>query len=148
MAATGTEAQIARALLVRLGTLSLSPSLPISYPDQTFTKPLDGSGKPLPYLEAAIMPAPTSAVTIAHRGLNAYPGILQVTVVHPQSSGVIKPAEIAAKIIHHFKRGTKMADGGTTVQVVQPPYASQTFKDEPYTRTPVTVRYQAFARQS
>lgn len=147
MAAQGTEAQICRALLQRLMGLTLSPALPVAYPDQDFTKPLDSSGKPLPYLEAAIFPAPTEAVTIAHNGINSYAGFMQVTVVYPQNSGAIKPAEVAAKVIEWFKRGTKMADGTTTVQIIRPPYASPAFKDEPYTRTPVTVRYQAFARQ-
>lgn len=143
MAAQGSEAQIAAALMARLASLTLSPALPVAYPDVAFTKPTSGM-----WLETALFPAPTEAITVAHDGINSHTGFLQVTVVSPQNQGAVKVQEVVAKIIQHFKRGAKMADGATTVQIVQPPYASPTFKDEPYTRTPVTVRYQAFARQS
>jgi len=145
MAAIGIEAQLCEALLQRLTKLLLSPALPVAYPDVAFTKPVDGGQKPLPYLEAALLPIPTSAATL--NGWNSYTGILQVTVVYPQNAGAIKSQQIAAAIVAHFKRGTEMTDGAMRVRIVQPPSIGPTYPDAPYTRTPISVHYQAFARQ-
>ena len=146
MAATGIEAQICDALLQRMRRLSLNPPLPVAWPDVAFTKPLDNSGKPLPYLEVALLPVPTSAATL--NGWNNYVGILQVTVVYPQGAGAIKAQQLAAAIVDFFKRGTEMTDGQMRVRIVAPPYASPAYQDTPYTRTPMNIRYQAFARQA
>lgn len=151
MAALGTEAQIRDALLSRLESLSLSPPLPVAWPDTPFTKPISGDTppKPLPYLEAFYDGSSATPVTIAHDGLNRYLGLLLITVCYPQGAGIIKPGNIAGAVAQHFKRGIKMSSGDTTVQIIVPPLVAGTYRDPdgPYTRTIVTIRYQALARQ-
>jgi hypothetical protein len=140
--AQGIEAQIASALLRRLQDLTLTPPLPVAYPDVDFTPPHSGM-----WLEAQMFPAPTEAVDIAHDGFNNYTGFLQVTVVAPEAGGALPPLEVAAQIMRWFRRGTVMEDGAATVTIFKPPYASPTLQDRATTRTPVTIRYQAFAKQ-
>lgn len=142
MTAIGTEAQIVRALLARLQALALTPALPVAYPDVEFKPPATGM-----WLEAAIFQAPTEAVSIPHDGWNSYTGFMQVTLVAPENTGQVQTAQVAAQIVNWFKRGTSMIDGATTVTIFKPPYASPTLEDRNTTRTPVTVRYQAFAKQ-
>ena len=146
MAAIGYEAQIAEALLQRLEGLALSPALPVAYPDVSFTKPLDVNSRPLPYLEANLIDAPTQSLAVTG-GTNAFSGILQVTVVYPQNSGIYKSRSIAASVVAWFKRETKMYSGSTCVEIVQIGTVSQAIEDPPYTRTPISIRYVAYLPQ-
>lgn len=144
--ATGSEAQICQALLSRLAALTLSPVLPVAYPDVAFTPPKDGSNKPLPYLEAAMMQVPTRGLAITG-GTNAFSGMMQVTVCYPQNSGAIKSQQIAASIIAWFKKDSTFTDGTTKVRIIQPPYVSPSYADATYTRTPITVPYVSYLPQ-
>lgn len=143
MAAVGTEAQIADALLTRLAELSLSPALQVAWPDKEFTPPKDGLGKPEPYLEARLFEAPTEGIGISRH--NQYQGFLQVTLVYPENAGAIVSKSVAAAVIQHFKRGTRLYSGSQRVDIIREPYLSPSIQDAPYTRTPVTIRYIAFA---
>lgn len=137
--AAGVEAQIARALLDHLKSLVLSPALPVKWEDVRASQ-LDA-----PYLEPRIFRAPTQTVSIPSDSEdNVHTGFLQVDVVYPENSGAILPAEQAALVISHFKRGTVLQDGATRVEIILEPYLMSMVKDPPNERHPVTIRYQAY----
>lgn len=140
MAATGIEGKIAEALLQRLAALVLSPALPVAYPDIVF--PPVGTPQPTTWLEAAFMRAATAAVGVSK--WNEHPGILQVTVVAKQGAGAIASANVADQIADWFKRGTRLVDGGVQIDVYAPPQIASSYADDPYTRTPVSIRYRVF----
>ncbi len=143
MAATGTEAQIKDALCARLAALVLSPVLPVSYPNVVFTPPSAGM-----WLEAMIFAAPAVELSVGDSGSNSLTGFLQVTIVDRQKTGEITSAKVAALIAAHFKRGTEFTSGVTSIRINRRPSIMSTFKDDVYVKTPVTIRYQAFDRQT
>jgi hypothetical protein len=142
MAATTTEGRIAEALFTRLQALVLSPALPVAYPDKNFDNPSTGM-----WLEAALFETPTTEIALGSNGSNSFTGFMQVTVVARENSGMIAAKDVAGQIINWFKRGTRMFTAGVKVEIVRPAYVSSTTRDEPYTRTPITIRYQAYASQ-
>lgn len=148
MAAVGIDAQINRALLARVASLVLSsPSLPVAYPDVAFTPP-ENSGVRLPYVHVKLFRAPTNNISVGHDAINQLQGILQLDICYPQGSGAIEPARQQALAISHFKRGTRMTDGETTVAIDLAPIAMSPVEDLPYVRHPVSIRWHAFRAQS
>ena len=142
MAVNGLEAQIAHALLKRLQAMTLSPPLPVAYPDVNFTKPASGM-----WLETSLFQAPTTGQALGFADSNSYSGFMQLTVVSPQNVGVIATLQIVAAICLWFQQGTKMWEGSTRIEIVKNPYSSSLIMDPPYTRTPITIPYQVYALQ-
>jgi hypothetical protein len=145
--AVGVEAQISRALQERVRSLILSPALSIAYPDVGFEKP-QSNGVPLPYLEVKIFRAATDTLGVQHQSSNRQAGILQIDVMFPQDSGDIEPTEICDLVASHFKRGTRMVDGSTTVHVDLAPTKMTPLKMPPYVSHPVSIRWHSFNRQT
>jgi hypothetical protein len=149
--ATGVDARISKALLDRLEAFTSSPAIIVSWPDvatagsTVFEKPKDSNGNPLTYLEARLFWGPTEAISVDELSENDLTGFLQITILRPKMLGEIGARELAALLIQHFRRGTVMTDGSVSVRVNRAPYAMTVIDDPPYTRTPVTVRWQAFA---
>lgn len=144
MTAVGVEAQITEALFTRLAALTLSPVLPVAYPDVAF--PAAGQTKPDNYLEAAILRAQTQGIGIS--AWDEHAGILQVTVVTKQfpAGGTKTPTQIADAVAAWFPRGTRLVNGAVTVTVFETPAIASPIADAPYTRTPVSIRYRTFIR--
>lgn len=139
MTAVGIESQITEALLQRLAALTLSPALPVAYPNTAFTPPTSG-----PYLEAHQLRAETRPIGIS--AWDERPGIFQVDVVYKAQDGVIKPTEIADKVADWFKRGTRLTNGAVRVDIDTAPSIAAPIVDAPYIRTPVSIRYRVFTR--
>lgn len=145
--AIGTTAKVTRALLQHLRGLTVSPAITVAWPDdREFVKPVSG-GVPQPYLEAKLFRAPTETLSVDEGGANAVVGFLQVNVVYPDGAGIMTPSELADLVILHFQRGTVLTEGDVKVLIDKAPYAMTPIDDKPYTKTPVTIRYQAFAPQ-
>lgn len=142
MAASTTEGRIADALCGHLAALVLSPVLPVAYPDVAFTKPETGA-----WLEAMIFDVPTEAFAIANDGTNIHSGLMQITVCAPEGIGSVNSRDIAGQIIAHFARGTRVKAGSITVRIDKPGSIGPLIPDQPYTRTPVTIRFELFASQ-
>lgn len=143
MAAVGIESKITEALLQRLAALTLSPVLPVAYPNIAF--PAAGQTKPDVYLEAR---SPLRAET-QQLGISAWDthvGIFQIDVVYKAQDGLIKPTEIADKIADWFKRGTRLTNGDVRVDIDATPSVAAPVADSPYIRTPVSIRYRVFTR--
>lgn len=146
MPATQVDSKIQRALLEHLKGVVTSPSMAIAYPDVDFLRP-ELDGVKLPYLEASIFFAPTETTAVGASASNTINGFLQVDVVYPQGAGAIEPANVAGQVISHFKRGTVLTEGGVKVCINRAPYKMSPIKDPPYTRTPVTIRFEVYEPQ-
>lgn len=134
-----TEELIAKDLFNHL--IGLGSSLQIAWPNLDFNPPKDGSNDPLPYLQADLLPAQTTAAALGSAGQNRHTGIFQITIVQPEGSGLIDPLETADSIIAHFKRGTSITGDGDTIRIDGPPYTAPSFKDGAYRRLPVLIPY-------
>jgi Bacteriophage related domain of unknown function len=139
MTAVGVESQITEALLTRLSALTLSPTLPVAYPDVAFTPPSAGM-----WLEAAILRATTGSIGIS--AWEEHAGIFQVTVVAPKGGGAIKSTQVADAVTAWFPRFTRLLNGAVQVDVYDSPNIAAAIDDPPYTRTPVSIRYRTFVR--
>jgi hypothetical protein len=140
MTAVGVESQITEALLTRLGTLTFSPTLPVAYPNVTFTPPTSG-----PYLHAhAPLRAATQAVGIS--AWDEHAGIFQVDVVYRAQDGVVKPTQIADAVAAHFPRNLHLANGSVRVDINEPPSIAGPVTDGTNLKTPVSIRYRCFKR--
>lgn len=139
MTAVGVESQITEALLARLAALTLSPALPVAYPDVAFTPPDSGM-----WIEAAILRAKTATLGIS--AWEEHAGIFQVTVVAPKGVGAIKTTQVADAIAAWFPRFTRLPNGSVEVGIYEPPAIAHPIDEPPYTRTPVSIRYRTFVR--
>lgn len=139
MAATTIEGKIEEALFARLRDLVLTPALSIAWPNVKFDNPDTGL-----WLEVSMFEAPTEEITINANGANKYQGFLQVVVVGRSNSGLSGAKDVAGMVVDWFRRGTILDNAGVRVWIVQPPYVIPTVRDDPYTQTAVTIRYQVF----
>lgn len=146
MAAVGTTSQITRALQAHLAALTISPAIEVMYFDVKKDKPFV-NGVPQPYLEAKVFRAPTETLAVDDDATAMHVGFFQVDVVYPEGKGSIAPTQIADIVKDHFPRGTVLTDGSTKVRIDLDPYVMSQIKDGPYTRTPVSIRFRAFAPQ-
>lgn len=139
MTATGVESQITEALFARLAALSLSPALPVAWPDVAFNPPASGL-----YLDVHQLRAETTGIGIS--AWDEHSGILQVDVVAKAQDGVLSKTEIADAVAAHFPRNLKLTNGSIRVDIDDPPAIAAPIPDAPYTRTPVSIRYRVFKR--
>ncbi|MCF3934347.1 DUF4128 domain-containing protein [Acuticoccus sp. M5D2P5] len=139
------EKQIFTVLADRLGTLVLSPTLPIAWPNVDFTPPpRTGVGKGA-YLRASHIPTTTDQITLGDSGYNRHRGIFQIDVVWPANGGLVAPMKVVDAIIAHFQRGTVLTEGGHIVRIYAPPHPGPVISSPPQIQIPVSVRYQADA---
>lgn len=137
--ATYVETSIVEALMARLLTLTLSPALPVAWPNVEYTPPAAG------YLRATHAPNATNQVTLGTSGKNRHIGIFQVDVLLPITTGISTPMEKAGAVAAHFKRGTTLTKDGINVRIVRPPEIRPALQSLPYIQVPVIIRYQADA---
>lgn len=140
MTAVGVESQITEALMTRLAALTLSPVLPVAYPNVAFNPPASG-----PYLVAnAPLRATTQGIGIS--AWDEHAGIFQVDVVYRAQDGVIKPTQIADAVAAHFPRNLHLENGSVRVDIDEPPSIAAPVTDAPNLKTPVSIRYRCFKR--
>jgi len=133
----GVETSIFSALGDRLQQLVLSPAVPISWPNLSFT-PRGAYLRPYP------LPARTESMGVSYQSPNDYRGIYQVDVFWPVNQNPISAYECASAIIAHFKKGTKMVRDGISVWVEGPPWQSPPLEEPSWFHVPVNVPYRAF----
>lgn len=123
--------------MVRLGSLSTSPSMPLAYPNVQYDPPATG------YLRATHLPNTTEQVTLGDSGRNRHFGLLQVDVMWPKNGGNVAPMEIASQVIAHFKRGTSFTQNSVLILINSPPSVAPYIDADPFIQIPVTIPYQA-----
>lgn len=136
---TAIEARIADALLARLAALSLTPAIPVAYPDIPFTPPAGT------YLKAQLIPNTNSNRYVGDDSTTEFRGILQVTVVASSGKGIVAPSEIAAKVADHFERGVPITSGDLVVKITDRPSIAHAMQDTDRVNIPVSINYYAFA---
>lgn len=135
MSVSGAAAQYMDALFARCGTLVTgSPTLPVAYPEITFTPPADGKYLKVDYFSNKPAWEGLSAGSLAQ-------GLLQITVVGPRGAGTIQSAQIAQIIIAHFNKGLSLFSGASLVKINQEPYAASPISDDISLRIPVTISW-------
>lgn len=133
------ETKVMEALSAHLGTLALSPAMPIAWSGVDFEPPDDG------YLRASHLPNTTQQISLGETGLNRHQGLIQVDVMWPESLGLTEAMERAGAIVAHFKRGTDLTREGVTVRIVRPPSVAPALRAPPFLQVPVTIAYLADA---
>ena len=112
------------------------PALPIAYPDVDFSPPADGKYLRLDLFNNAPFWEGLSSGRIDQ-------GLMQVTVVWPRAEGRIKPAEVAALVMEHWKKLTTLSGSGTRVKINREPWVSSPILSDHQTETPVTIPWVA-----
>lgn len=125
-----------------LGTWAAArvPPLSIAWQNVPFTPPKDAKGLPLAYLRAWVLPADTTAPTVAG-DLTEYQGIFQVDVVCPAGVGPQAADGITAEIVALFPAKTRIAYGGQTVLIATPMSERPALQDTDTYAVPVWCRY-------
>lgn len=139
MPTVGNLASIEDALMTYLGTLVLSPTVPVAWPDMPFT-PTPGQT----YLEPLFLPNQTDLAAIGTGAPERHRGLLQVMVHGVLGQGAIVNAEIADAVIEHFKyqlidaSGVRVRigsyDGGPGV-----PWRTAAIRSDVSSNIPVTI---------
>lgn len=137
--ATEIEASVEEGLAVHLSTLTLSPAMPIAWPNVGYDPTSDG------YLKVQHFPVDTNQATLGTNGKNRITGIYQVSVMWPKNQGAIAPKERAALISAHFKRGTVITQDGLNIRINQPPHVSGAIEEKAFLQVPVSISYQVDA---
>lgn len=140
---SGVEANIFRALMEHLMTLVFTPALPIAAPNVVF--PPAGQTKPDNYLSVTFLPNRTDTLSIGN-GHQRHQGILQVSVFWKSGNGIVKPLDVADRIIKHFAKGTVLEGQGLKVKIGRKPWAAPPLQDAAYIQVPVSIEYVTFAQ--
>ena len=139
--ATGTDAIILAALLDHLAGLALSPAPAVALPGIAF--PPAGQEKPESYLQVSFLPNGTETLSVGN-GRQMHQGILQVSVYWKAGVGLIKPLDVADRIIGHFAKGTRLVSNDVTVKVDRKPWVSGPLQEPDRVQFPVTIPYRSF----
>lgn len=133
------EVNIQRALLDRVRTLVTAPSMPVAWPNDDFTPTV------YPYLAVQHLPNRNTRITIKGSGPHLRQGILQLTVVHELNSGPRAALALAGAVAGHFPADQVLIHDGVQVRIEAAPDVAPAIRDDKTWRTPVSIRYQAFA---
>lgn len=134
------EATIADGLLRALSNAPIGLFVPIVYPNM----PFQPAGET--YLRASYVPSATSSVDLVQ--WDRHSGILQIDVMWPENRGVSGGLRLADEIAQYFKRGTRIVESGTVIQILRTPGVGGPIVDPPYQQIPVSVYYECFNRLS
>lgn len=139
---TGVEANIFKALMDRLLTLTFTPAQPIAAPNILF--PPAGQTKPKDYLEVTFLPNATNTRTVGP-GKQQHRGIMQVSVHYGTGTGIIVPMQRADQIIAHFPKDLVLYESGIKVKIYRKPYQTPLPPQDGSFMVPVTIQYETFA---
>lgn len=130
------ESDIETALFDRVTSLSLTPPLPIAWPNVDYTPPTDG-------LYLAVQHFPNGVSRYSQTGADPKQriGILQLTVVTPLNQGASNATLIAGQIAEHFPADLIMRSGAVKVTVTDAPSIAPAIKTDASWDTPLSIPY-------
>ena len=131
------EQDIETALFERVASLTLSPVLPVAWPNVNFTPPDDGK-----YLEVSHFPNGVSRYALGGGNASSRIGLLQLTVVTPLNQGPANATAIAGEVAAHFNDATVMFEGVAKVFVTKAPELAPAIKSDVSWSVPVTISYE------
>ncbi|WP_379069558.1 DUF4128 domain-containing protein [Mesorhizobium sp. UC22_110] len=130
------ETSIWLALKARVEALVLSPTLPIAWPNLSFTKPSTG------YLRVTHVPNMNRRLFIGSADPHQRLGLLQIDVFGKKNENIAVAVEVAGKVAAHFPANLRMTYGGVTVRITAAPIVAQPMDDDTHVLVPVTVAYE------
>ncbi|TPM39376.1 hypothetical protein FJ951_27095 [Mesorhizobium sp. B2-2-3] len=133
------ETQIWLALKGRVQTLTLSPVLPIAWPNEDFIKPITG------YLRVTHVPNINRRLFIGSTDPHQRIGLLQIDAFAKKNQDASVAAEIAGQVAAWFPTDLRMTYGAVSVRVTKAAEVAQAIADDTHWQTPVTVAYECFA---
>jgi hypothetical protein len=133
------QSSIEVALFSRVASLTLSPALPVAWPNVSYDPPLTG------YIRVTHIPNIARRLFLGSSDPHQRMGLLQVDVFTPLNKGASAATEIAGKVAEHFACDLKMVSGDVTVRVSKAPDVNQAIADDAYWFVPTTVTYEAYA---
>lgn len=116
--------------------LVLSPTLPIAWPNLSFTKPSTG------YLRVTHVPNMNRRLFIGSADPHQRLGLLQIDVFGKKNENIAVAVEVAGKVAAHFPANLRMTYGGVTVRITAAPIVAQPMDDDTHVLVPVTVAYE------
>jgi len=145
------EMKLKLALETRVATLPVSHQV-IWRIDGPVSPPTSG-GLPAPYIEAHHLPNRNERPFIGANDPHYRHGILQLTLCWPvanigSGSGKVHRHVLdntAGQIAAHFPTDHPMYEDGVLAKVEKWPDIDPSYRDEPYIRIPVSVRWHSFA---
>lgn len=138
--AIGDEARVLEALDTHLNAFTSASLgvLPIAKPNEGYDPKADGKK----YLDVAYLPVERASPTLGR--MKRIEGILQITVVFPQRTGIRAIKEVVSELIDHFYPTLKLWSGSVGVQIHSQPNERPPIYDDPEIRVPVHIPYQSF----
>ncbi|MGX5827366.1 DUF4128 domain-containing protein [Mesorhizobium sp. 43Arga] len=133
------ETSIWLALKGRVAALTLSPVLPIAWPNEDFTKPITG------YLRVTHVPNVNRRIMIGSAEPHQRLGLLQVDLFAKKNQDASVAAEIAGQVAAWFPNDLRMTYGAVSVRVLAAPVVAQAIADDTHWLVPVSVEYECFA---
>ncbi|WOC14977.1 phage tail terminator-like protein [Pseudochrobactrum sp. MP213Fo] len=132
-----TDAEILRLLLEHLKDTNFEdPKIRISLPAVKFTPDVDHA-----YVAARYLPNKTETPFIGVASSAVFTGELRVTVHAPALRGEFYARELAAKLICHFKRGTRLEGCELLVRINHRPWQANAFTAADRVSIPVSIPY-------
>jgi hypothetical protein len=132
------EEKIQRALADRVKSLSLTPSLPVAWPNNTVEMTR-------PYLRVDYMPNRTQRIGIKGSAPHRRRGILQLTVVAELNAGPDPALSIAGQVAEHFPTDLVLTYDGVSVRIFKAPDVLPAMKEDASWDVPVSIEYECFA---
>lgn len=133
------ETQIWLALKARVAALTLSPALPVAWPNEDFIKPITG------YLRVTHVPNVNRRLFIGSTEPHQRIGLLQVDVFSRKNQDASVAAEIAGQVAAWFPTDLRMTYGTVSVRVTKAPDVAQAIADDTHWLAPTSVEYECFA---
>jgi hypothetical protein len=130
------EGKIPDLLLKKLNAVGFMTGVQRSLPGINFTPPNQGY-----YLEARFLPNRNNNFGLSNDSPTQRLGIFQVAVCFPTGTGIIEPTEIAAQIVSHFDKDTKLYAGDVCVKIYEKPSVAPSIQDGTWDKYPVSIRY-------
>jgi len=116
---------------------AMTPALSTAWENVAFT-PVNGT----PYQQVNLLVAqPDNRYMGCDRRIEL--GVFQVTLSYPIDKGASAAEDRANAIINHFKRSTKVSNGGQWVQVIRTPYKRVLGADGAFFKVVVSINWQA-----
>lgn len=129
--------EVQAALFARLSALTLSPSLPIAWPEPTtaFVPPTNGR-----YLEVHFFPNAPAFQGLEGETLDQ--GLLQINVVWPKNQGELAPGRVAKAVRAHFAAPQSLFSVATKTKITGT-RITRALKEPTELRVPVTISWTA-----
>jgi hypothetical protein len=135
-----TESSIMAALFARLSALTLSPVMPIAWPNVTYTPPASQK-----YLRAQFVPNTVERILLGSAGPHHHLGLFQISVYWTKGVGETAPREVAGTIADWFSCDLKLNSGGVVVRITKRPDVRDLMVEDAAVQIPVMIAFEAYA---